>query len=64
VEHATPEGDFVLLLLEVADHHAKIVVGQGREIGEWFHQRPFLEGELSKAAVPERGQPQVETSVP
>ena len=44
VQHAAPEGDLVLLLLELADHRAKVVVGQCREIGKWFHRRPFLEG--------------------
>ena len=44
VQHAAPEGDLVLLLLELANHHAEVVVGQGREIGQWFHRSPFLVG--------------------
>jgi hypothetical protein len=46
VEHATPERDLVLLGLEPADHAAKVVVGQGREIRKWFHRPPFLVGDL------------------
>ena len=61
VEHAPPEGDLVLLLLELADHDAQVVVGQSREIGQWFHRRPFLVGHLSKAGEILRGQPQLET---
>jgi len=37
VEDAPPEGDFVLLGLEVADRRAKLVVGKSREIRKWFH---------------------------
>jgi hypothetical protein len=64
MQDAPSERDLVLLGLEPADHLAQVVVGQGREIREWFHRPPFLVGQLSKATVLLRGQPQVETSVP
>ena len=50
-----------LLLLELADHDPKVVVGQRGQVGKWFHQSPFLVGQVSKAVTNPRGQPQLET---